>query len=196
MQECCKEAKGTMAVVMGLSTQEVEAVIDALNMPQELVAANFNCPGQVVISGSHKGIDVATLALKERGAKRVLPLRVDGAFHSPLMQRASDRLRSHVLEAPFMEGQSQLVMNVPGDFVEDVQQVQENLIRQVVAPVRWEQGIRALEKAGTQLFVEIGPGSSLSGMNKRIGTLAPTMNVESVKDLCSLEETIDQMAEC
>ncbi len=190
MQEACEETDGTMAVVMGLAAEVVEEMVRDLALPNELWAANFNCPGQVVISGTHKGVEAGTSAALEHGAKRVTPLQVAGAFHSGLMRSAAERLRPHVLETPLKQGSSRLVMNVPGDFVEDLEVLRKNLVEQVTAPVRWEQGVRALQKEGAELFVGMGPAKSLTGMNKRIGVVAPTVSVEKVADIAKLEESL------
>jgi|LakMenEpi03Aug12_release.lakeMendotaPanAssembly.Ray.scaffolds.fasta_scaffold01263_6 [acyl-carrier-protein] S-malonyltransferase len=183
MNEACEATQGTMAVVLGLDAKEIEAVVKEVNMPQDIWAANFNCPGQVVISGTLKGIEAGTQAAKSKGAKRVLPLQVHGAFHSGLMQMAEDKLREHILHAPLSPSEVALVMNVTGDFARDEKEIRENLIRQVTQPVRWEQGIRKMGEFGVDLFVEIGCGKTLSGFNKRIGLPIPTISVEKVDEL-------------
>jgi len=183
MSEACDTLHGTMAVVMGMSAEDVEQLIRDLAMPHDLWAANFNCPGQVVISGTLRGIEVGKEEALKRGAKRVLPLQVHGAFHSGLMESAKQKLAPFILEAPLQQGISQIVMNVPGDFVTDINQVRQSLIDQVTHPVRWEQGIKAISQAGVTTFVEIGPGKTLSGMNKRIGIPGKTVNLGKVDDL-------------
>lgn len=190
MNEACERHQGTMAVVMGLDADVVEAMVQKVNLPQDLWAANFNCPGQVVVSGTLKGIAAATEAAKTLGAKRVLPLTVHGAFHSGLMKTAEDRLSPYINDVPISSGKVSLVMNVPGDFVQDVGLIRQNLIKQVTSPVRWEQGIRAMEKKGVDLFIEIGCGKTLSGMNKRIGVQAQTFSFEKIDDLDILAKTL------
>jgi [acyl-carrier-protein] S-malonyltransferase len=190
MNEACEATKGTMAVVMGLEGEKVEEIVHALNMPHELWIANYNCPGQVVISGTAKAIDAATAAAKAGGAKRVLPLQVHGAFHSGLMHLAENKLSPYIKNAFFLQGESALVMNVPGDFVSDLTQLRHNLTKQVTHSVRWEQGIRRMEDDHVDLYVEIGPGTTLSGMNKRIGVKAPTVSIGTVKDLDQLSKMI------
>lgn len=182
MNDACEKHKGTMAVVLGLDADAVEAIVKEVNLPNDLWAANFNCPGQVVISGTLKGIEAGTQAAKAKGAKRVLPLPVHGAFHSGLMKEAEERLRPHVEAIPLKESSTQLVMNVPGNLVNDRAEIRNNLIRQVTHPVRWEQGIRRMEESGVNLFIEIGCGKALSGFNKRIGNM-PTISIEKVSDL-------------
>lgn len=188
MNDACETTQGTMAVVLGLSAEEVESVVLGVDMPNDLWAANFNCPGQVVISGTVKGIESGTEAAKEKGAKRVLPLQVHGAFHSGLMRQAEERLTPYVEKANLSEGVAGLVMNVTGGLVQDAPSIKQNLIRQVTHSVRWEQGIRELMNLGVDLFIEIGCGKSLSGFNKRIGVPVPTVNIENPEDLEKLAE--------
>lgn len=186
MNEACEATKGAMAVILGLSAEAVEELVKEVNMPHDLWAANFNCPGQVVISGTLQGIEKGMAAAKAKGAKRALPLQVHGAFHSGLMKQAEESLTPYIMESHLKESQVELVMNVPGDFVKETQQVRNNLIKQVTNPVRWEQGIRTVEKQGVDLYIEIGCGKVLSGFNHKIGAAAPTISVEKVSDLETL----------
>lgn len=188
MNDACEKQKGTMAVVMGLDADAVEKLVNEVNMPHDLWAANFNCPGQVVISGTERGIAVGTEAAKAKGAKRVLPLSVHGAFHSGLMKEAGERLAPYIEQVSIREGKCKLVMNVPGNFVKETSQIKDNLIKQVTSPVRWEQGIRAMD--GVDLFIEIGCGKTLAGMNKRIGVLAQTLSFEKMEDLDIISKSL------
>lgn len=183
MSEACDSSEGTMAVVMGLSGDEVEEIVQRLSLPRDLWAANFNCPGQVVISGTKKGIECAREEMLRGGAKRVLPLQVHGAFHSGLMQSARDCLAPFIRTAPLQNPKIPLAMNVPGDLVSSEEEIREYLVEQVTKPVRWEQGIRSLSRFGIEKFVEVGPGKTLSGMNKRIGVPGKTLSIEKVEDL-------------
>lgn len=183
MNEACEKTQGTMAVVLGLEAQAVEALVQALKMPHDLWVANFNCPGQVVLSGTLKGITAGSEAAKAKGAKRVLPLQVHGAFHSGLMRLAEESLADKVLAAPIRDSSIDFVMNVPGNFVKDISQIKTYLIQQVTHPVKWEQSIRAMAAKDIDLFIEIGCGKTLSGFNKRIGVTCPTLSIETVKDL-------------
>lgn len=187
MHDACQVTQGAMAVVLGLSGLEVENIVHNLRMPEALWIANFNAPGQIVISGTLKGVEAAKTALLEGGAKRVLPLQVAGAFHSGLMQHAEEKLAPHILQAPFVENRTEFVMNVPGDFVREIPQMRQALIQQVTHSVRWEQGTRAMAQSGVDLFIEMGCGKTLAGLNKRIGMVAPTISVEKVEDLRQLE---------
>lgn len=178
MQEACEKVPGTMAAVLGLEGSKVE---EALKGIAGVWVANYNCPGQIVISGTKAGVEKGSQALKDLGAKRVLPLSVSGAFHSGLMQIAQDGLAPFILASSFQETKIRLVMNAPGDFVE--RDVQKHLISQVTQSVRWEQGILAMEKEGAGLYLEIGCGKTLSGMNRKIGVSGLTLSIEKVADL-------------
>ena len=187
MNDACLATQGTMAVVLGLSAEQAEKVVKDVNLPHDLWAANFNCPGQVVISGTLKGIEAGTQAAKTAGAKRVLPLQVHGAFHSGLMKSAEERLCEYVAAAPLKEGSIDLIMNVPGDYVKELSQVRNFLIQQVTHPVRWEQGVRAMH--GIERCYEIGCGKALSGFSKRIEGAPETVSIEKVSDLEALEKS-------
>lgn len=192
MNEACEKTKGTMAVILGLNAEEVEGLVKELKLPHDLWIANFNCPGQVVISGTMKGIELGTAAALAKGAKRVLPLQVHGAFHSGLMQTAQDKLGEAIQRAPLKQGSSSLVMNVPGDFVKTGEDVKTYLTRQVTHSVKWEQGIRAMDREGVDLLIEIGPQKTLTGMNKKIGVKAHTIGIEKLEDIDSLSKLIKE----
>lgn len=191
MNEACEATQGTMAVVLGLSAEDVEALVGEVDLPDDLWTANFNCPGQVVISGTLKGIEMGSQAAKEKGAKRVLPLQVYGAFHSGLMRRAEELLTPFVERADIIKGNAGLVMNVTGSLVEQIPEIKTNLIKQVTHPVRWEQSVRFMDQHQTELFVEIGCGKTLTGFNKRIGVAAPTVSIEIPSDLENLAKYIE-----
>lgn len=178
MQEACEKKAGTMAAVLGLDSDVVEKAAAPID---GVWVANLNCPKQVVISGTKEGVDKAAEALKEAGAKRVIPLDVSGAFHSGLMQSAQDGLAAKIEKTEIRDSNIALVMNVPGDYVKEVAEIRKNMEHQVTSPVRWEAGIRKME--GIDLFVEIGCGKTLAGMNKKIGVSAPTISVDKVTDL-------------
>lgn len=192
MSEACEATKGQMAVVMGLNATDVEDLVKDLNLPNDLWVANLNCPGQVVISGTIKGIEFGSVKAKERGAKRVLPLQVHGAFHSGLMQSAENRLQSEILSAQFRESPVDVVMNFSGGYVKNIDEMRRQLIKQVTSPVRWEQGIRAMSSEAVDLFIEIGCGKTLTGMNKRIGVTALTLNIEKTGDIENFFKEIEK----
>ncbi len=187
MNDSCEEVAGTMAVVLGLDGPEVAAIVKDVNLPNDLWVANYNCPGQIVLSGTIKGIEAGSAAAKAKGAKRVLPLQVHGAFHSGLMTSAERRLRDPIDAALIKESATKFVMNVPGDFVEEVDTIKENLVKQVTHSVRWEQGIRNMEAKGILHYVEIGCGRTLAALNKRIGVKGLTISLEKVEDLREIE---------
>lgn len=186
MYEAGVKAPGTMAVALGMTPESVKDAVDPI---EGVWLANLNCPGQVVISGTVPGIEKASALLKEKGAKRVLPLDVSGAFHSRLMEEAKVRLKEKIDEVTLDKSRIDLVMNAVGDFVKE-EEIRENMVNQVVAPVYWEKGVRQMEEAGVDLFIEIGPGKTLGGMNRKIGVKGKTLSVEKVEDL----ETIGQGA--
>ncbi len=192
MHEACEETKGTMQVVLGMTEEAVETVIRELNPPHPVWVANINCPGQIVIAGSLEAIALAADALKQKGAKRVLPLEVSGAFHSGLMQSAQVKLAAKIASVPFSESDIEIVMNVPGDFVASTEQMRKALIDQVVSPVRWEKGIRNIN--GIDAYLEMGPGKTLNGMNKRIGVPQPTVSIEKVSDLEEIHKLMESYA--
>jgi len=191
MNNACEATQGTMAVILGLSADEVELMVKTANLPNDLWAANFNCPGQVVISGTMKGIEHGSLAAKNMGAKRTLPLQVHGAFHSGLMRGAEQMLKPYVEAAQIIKGRAGLVMNVTGTLVEEVAAIKNNLVQQVTHPVRWEQSVLHMADQGVALFVEIGCSKTLAGFNKRIAVSAPTVSIERPQDLESLASYIE-----
>lgn len=178
MHEASLNHPGTMQVVLGLAPEAVEEAIQ--NLPKAWVA-NLNCPGQVVIAGTQEALAQAVPLLKEKGAKRVLPVDVSGAFHSGLMLEAQEKLTPQLMAATLLESSTEIVMNVPGGYVRSLEEMKLALLNQVTQPVLWEKGIRSIKEV--EVYYEMGPGKTLSGMNKRIGTLAPTLSVEKVTDL-------------
>ena len=188
LNEACEKTQGAMSAVLGLSAGEVEEIVRLLD--SEVWVANFNCPGQSVISGTREGVVAASDALKQRGAKRVIPLQVHGAFHCPLMQSAQDRLASAIIQAPIIESSIDFVMNVPGDYVADIQQMKDYLTRQVTHSVRWEQSIQAMMKRDIALYIEIGCGKTLTGLNKKMGMAVPTRSLDQISDLDEIAKEI------
>jgi [acyl-carrier-protein] S-malonyltransferase len=188
MQSSCEETQGSMQVVLGMSEEAVESVINSLNPPHPVWVANLNCPGQVVIAGSIDALGLAGAQLKEKGAKRVLPLEVSGAFHSGLMLSAKQKLADKIATVSFPISPIQIVMNVPGDFVTDEKVMRQVLIDQVVSPVRWEKGIRKMVDQQIDCYIEMGPGKTLAGMNKRIGVTQPIYSIDKISDLAELNK--------
>ncbi len=189
MNEAALKYPGSMAVVLGIALGEVQECLK--DFQNKVWIANLNCPGQVVISGAIKDLERASKVIKEKGANRILPLDVSGAFHSGLMSEAQEKLGQKLNEVPIHESSIEIVMNVPGEFVEDIEGVRKNLFNQVTNPVRWEKGVRAMMERQTALYVEIGCGNTLSGMNKKIGTTGMSVNVNKVEDLDNLAKALD-----
>ena len=185
MNEACEATKGAMAAVLG--TIDIDAVIKGI---PDVWVANYNCPGQTVISGTVEGVEAASVALKNAGARRVVPLQVHGAFHSGLMKRAQDSLGPFIAKAPIVDSDVGFVMNASGDFVSSVDEIRKLLTLQVTHSVRWEQGILAIEKKKVDLYIEIGCGKSLSGLNKKIGVSVPTVSAEKLTDI---DEVVSQL---
>jgi [acyl-carrier-protein] S-malonyltransferase len=179
MHEACEANPGVMYVVLGLNLEVVEKVVAPIG---EVWVANLNCPRQIVISGTPEGVEAAAVQLKEAGARRVMPLDVSGAFHSGLMQSAQDRLEPMIQEASLSPSNIDIVMNIPGNFTPDLNEMRENMIQQITRPVLWQKGIEAILDRKIALFIEMGPGKTLAGINKRIGMTLPTISIENVKD--------------
>jgi [acyl-carrier-protein] S-malonyltransferase len=191
MHDACEAIPGAMSVILGLDDEAVEEIVRSYNSPEEVSCANFNCPGQVVISGTKKGIEEASALLSSKGAKKIIPLPVHGAFHSHLMKSAQEKLQPYLNTAHFLESDILLATNVTGTFATSTSEIKELLIRQVTSPVRWQKAVSTIDLAGCELFVEIGCGKTLAAMNKRIGVKAPTITIEKVEDLKTLEQCKD-----
>ena len=162
MQSACDQFPGTMAAILGLEDKVVESVCE--DTTGVVIAANYNCPGQIVISGSKKAIDDACISLKEAGAKRALVLPVGGAFHSPLMKPAKERLASVIENTIFEQPKCAVYQNVCATGVIDANELKANLIVQLTAPVLWTQTIKQMITDGATHFTEIGPGNVLQGL--------------------------------
>ena len=166
MQAACVQAPGAMAAILGLRDEVVEQVCATIQAP--VVPANYNCPGQLVISGTQAGVDKACEALKAAGAKRILPLAVGGAFHTSLMAPAREQLAQAIAKTSFRRGICPVYQNVDAAPTTDPEVIQTNLMQQLTSPVRWTQTIRRMIQDGAQRFVECGPGKVLQGLVKKI----------------------------
>lgn len=167
MQRACEQNPSTMAAILGLEDAVVEDICKGIN-DEIVVAANYNCPGQLVISGSHAGIEKACAMLLEAGAKRALPLPVGGAFHSPLMEPAREELAKAIENATFNQPTCPIYQNVSTKAETDPEVVRKNLILQLTAPVKWTQSVQNMIADGATEFIEVGPGRALQGMVKKI----------------------------
>jgi len=164
MQKCCESTPGAMAAVIALPDEIIEEICKGI---PGVVPANFNSPGQVVISGEKEAVDKACQALKEAGAKRALPLPVSGAFHSPLMEPARAELAKAIEETPFKMPVCPIYQNVTASPSTDPDQIKANLLKQLTSPVRWTATVRNMFADGATRFVELGPGTVLQGLVKR-----------------------------
>jgi [acyl-carrier-protein] S-malonyltransferase len=169
MQKACEAEPSTMAAIIGLADEKVEEVCDAINREGEIVvAANYNCPGQIVISGSIEGINKACVSLKEAGAKRALPLKVGGAFHSPLMTPAQVELEDAINSTEFHTPKCPVYQNVDALPHTSAAEIKANLVAQLTASVRWTQTVKNMINDGASEFIECGPGAVLQGLIKKI----------------------------
>ena len=166
MQAACEANPGTMAAVLGLPEEKVVEICESVS--GVVVAANFNCPGQIVISGEIEAIDAACIAMKEAGARRALKLPVGGAFHSPLMQPAVEDLKAAILKTDFHKPFCPIYQNVTAKAETEPGIIRENLLKQLTAPVRWTQSVQNMIADGATEFYEFGPGDVLKGMIRKI----------------------------
>lgn len=173
MQKACEAEPSTMAAILGLPDEVVENTLSTIH--EIVVPANYNSPGQLVISGSFKGIEIACEKLKAAGAKRALPLKVGGAFHSPLMEPARVELAEAIRKTPFIEPICPIYQNVNAQSVRIPEMIKQNLIAQLTSPVRWTQIVQNMVADGATTFVEVGPGSVLQGLVKKIAPTVETM---------------------
>lgn len=180
MQNTVPAGEGSMAAVLGMEASDIENVIEPID---QVTIANYNCPGQIVITGAAKAVEEAAEKLKEAGAKKVIPLNVSGPFHSPLLKKAGDELlkeleqvETHPLTIPY-------VTNVTAEYVKDNKEIKALLGRQVASSVRWEQSIRKMIEEGTDIFVEIGPGKTLAGFMRKIDRNVKMYNIGAWEDV-------------
>ncbi|HLO91611.1 MAG TPA: ACP S-malonyltransferase [Lentimicrobium sp.] len=176
MQKACEAEPSTMAAILGLDDAKVEEVLSGIN--EVVVPANYNSPGQLVISGSMAGIDIACEKLKAAGAKRALPLKVGGAFHSPLMEPARVELAEAINNTHFNTPVCPVYQNVTANAVTNPDQIKENLIKQLTAPVKWTQTVQNMFADGATTFIEVGPGTVLQGLVKKIAPEAEALSAQ------------------
>ena len=176
MQKACEAEPSTMAAVMGLQNDVVEQVCEQIE--EVVVPANYNSPGQIVISGSMQGIDKAVEVLKEKGAKRAVKLKVGGAFHSPLMDPAKQELEKAINETHFSKPVCPVYQNATAEPSDDPETIKANLIKQLTSPVKWTQTVEKMLEDGAQSFTEVGPGKVLQGLIKKVDRKIPTESAE------------------
>ena len=186
MEQAVPAGEGAMAAVLGLDAKEIERAIKAT----EAEIANYNCPGQIVITGPKAAVEEASLKLKEAGARRVLPLAVSGPFHSSLLENAGKELERELEHIEFSKLQIPYVTNVTAEYVTDIGQTKELLAKQISSSVRWQQSVERMLADGVDTFVEIGPGKTLTGFMKKIAPEVRTYNIQKTEDLEQLVELI------
>lgn len=178
MQLCCEKVPGTMAAIVGLPDEKVEEICSSCE--GIVIPANYNCGGQVVISGEKTAVEQACEKAKAEGAKRALPLAVSGAFHSPLMEPARIELGKAIEETRIVEPICPIYQNVSAQAVTDPQTIKKNLLAQLTSPVRWTQSVRNMLADGADYFMEIGPGTVLQGLVKRISAGTEGVTIEGL----------------
>lgn len=177
---------GAMAAVLGLDATTIEQICEETEGIVSI--ANYNCPGQIVITGQQEAVEEAMLKLTEAGAKRCIPLKVSGPFHSAMLKEAGEKLGEVLNGVEIREGQIPYLANVTADYVTDVSDVKKLLMTQVAASVRWQQTVERMIADGVDTFVEIGPGKTLTGFIKKINRDVVAMNIEKVEDLEKLKD--------
>lgn len=189
MEEAVPNGEGTMAAVMGMERSDLERICSEVTEQGNSVdLANINAPNQIVISGSKRGVELASNEAKDSGARRVIPLQVSGPFHSRLMQPAKEKLEPLVFETGLYEAKVPVVMNVTAQPVTSPEVMRENLINQVVSPVLWTDTIEWMINQGIDTFIEVGPGNVLAGLVKKIDKSAKTYSIQDIKSYEKFKE--------
>ena len=186
MQEAVPVGVGAMAAVLAMAAEKIEDVIKDI---PDVWIANYNCPGQIVISGKKEAVELACEKLKEAGAKRTVMLNVSGPFHSGMLTEAGKKLGEFLENVEISDPQIPYVANVTASYVTDKAEVKDLLARQVSSSVRWEQSVRAMLADGVDTFVEIGPGKTLAGFMRKITRDAKVVNIETLQDVRALKES-------
>nr|WP_309099327.1 ACP S-malonyltransferase [Fredinandcohnia onubensis] len=193
MEEAVPAGQGTMAAILGMSSEDLHAVTEEISASGHSVQlANINCPGQIVISGSTEGVKRACELAKEKGAKRAIPLEVSGPFHSSLMEPAAEKLRSVLDQIEIIDASVPVVANVNAEEMTSAEQIKENLVKQLYSPVLWENSVQYMLDQGVDTFIEIGPGKVLSGLIKKVNRRVATY---AISDTETLEATIRALKE-
>ncbi len=188
MQNAVKPGIGGMAAVLGLDNETIEKVCEETE--GTVIVANYNCPGQTVISGEKEAIERASEALKEKGAKRVIPLNVSGPFHSPMLKEAGEKLYEILGDITIYNPSIPYVTNVNAEFIKSNKNISELLGKQVYSSVKWQQSVENMIADGVDTFIEIGPGKTLTGFIRKIDKSCKVINIEHVRDLEKLQEVL------
>ena len=192
MEEAVPTGVGAMAAVLGLSAEQIEKVTEEI---KGVTVANYNCPGQVVITGETDSVDAAKEKLLECGAKRVLPLNVSGPFHSPMLKEAGEKLSEVLDQIHFHELELPYVTNVTAEPITDICKTKELLKEQVAASVRWQQSMERMIEDGVDTFIEIGPGKTLAGFLKKINRKVTVMNISCIEDVDKVASAVNLCGE-
>ena len=192
MEEAVPTGVGAMAAVLGLSAEQIEKVTEEI---KGVTVANYNCPGQVVITGETDSVDAAKEKLLECGAKRVLPLNVSGPFHSPMLKEAGEKLSEVLDQIHFDELELPYVTNVTAEPITDICKTKELLKEQVAASVRWQQSMERMIEDGVDTFIEIGPGKTLAGFLKKINRTVTVMNISCIEDVDKVASAVNLCGE-
>lgn len=187
MEEAVPEGQGGMAAVLGMEAKVIEQIIEPIG---QVSIANYNCPGQIVITGMRQSLDTAMEALKEAGAKRVVELVVSGPFHSEMLREAGQKLAAELEHVELKSLKIPYVTNVTAETVTDIAPIKELLAKQIASPVRWQQSVERMIEDGVDTFVEIGPGRTLTGFMKKINRDVTVYNIETVADMNQVLEKI------
>ena len=193
MQNTVPAGEGAMAAILGMTGEEIEKVIDET---EDVTVANYNCPGQIVITGKTEAVKTACEALSAAGAKRTVPLNVSGPFHSPMLKSAGEELTKVLDTVEFTSLQIPYVTNVNAQKVTDIAETKELLRQQVSSSVMWEQSIRTMIEDGVDIFVEIGPGKTLSGFMRKISRDVKMFKINNIEEMHTVIEAIKEITEC
>lgn len=189
MEEAVPDGKGAMAAVLGMDARKIEELIKGR---ADVSVANYNCPGQIVITGMKDAVEEAMEELVTAGAKRCIRLNVSGPFHSEFMKEAAEKLRDHMQRILFQELKLPYVTNVTAEYIQEAEKIEDLLVCQMVSPVRWMQSIEKMIAEGVDTFVEIGPGKTLSGFVKKINSEVHVYHVETIEQIgeviCQIEK--------
>mgnify|MGYP004607917111 FL=1 len=188
MEQAVPAGKGSMAAVLGLNASEIETAISGTKAE----IANYNCPGQIVITGPKEAVEEAAVKLKEAGARRVLPLTVSGPFHSSMLLEAGKKLEKELEKVAFSKLKIPYMTNVTAQPVTDIKETKGLLAKQISSSVRWQQSIENMIRDGVNIFVEIGPGKTLTGFMRKIAPDIKTYNIEKTEDIQKVLEGIEQ----
>ena len=180
MEQAVPAGQGAMAAVLGMTAEEIDEVVDAIS---DVSVANYNCPGQIVITGKKESVEEAGEKLQEAGAKRVVQLNVSGPFHSAMLEEAGEKLADVLEKVTISELQIPYVTNVTAEFVKDHQKIRSLLAKQISSPVKWQQSVEAMIAEGVDTFIEIGPGKTLAGFMRKINRNVKVYNVQTIEDI-------------